>query len=114
MALLAKQRISTGSNTITYTAAAAAGDTIEFVPGLFLGVRNDDVDSLVVTIAAVTTSANTGNLAGTLTVPSLVVTIVAGAEAMIGIPAAYASGGVVTVTYDDETSVTVAAQYVGL
>lgn len=111
MAALSLQNISAGNNSISYTAADAGGETIQFVPALFLGVKNGDVSAKQVTITAVKTSVDTG-VAGALTVSDIVVSVPAGEERMIGIPAAYASAGVVAVSYDAVTSVTVAAQYV--
>ena len=114
MATLALQKITTGSNNPSYVAAAAGGDEFPFLPNVFFGVKNGDASPHTVTIAANTTSLKTGVSAGTLTISDIVVSVPAGGERIIGVPAAYAASGVVSVTYDAVTSMTVAAQYVSL
>lgn len=82
-----------------------------YVPNAFLGVKNDDASPKQVTITAQTTSASTGSLAGTLTISNIVVSVPAGEERQIGVPAAYSNAGTISITYDAVTSLTVAAQY---
>ena len=88
------------------TAAAAAGDSVDYSSGQFIVVKNGDSGSHVVTIAAPDSTTDTGNL-GLLAVADIAVTVAAGDYAFIAVPPGYAQSGAVAWTYDDETSVTV-------
>lgn len=105
MAALATTTISVASGLVDLAgglaAAAAAGDTAEVGPGKFLAVLNGDVDALVVTIST------TGTVSG-LAVADGSYTIAAADQAIIPLANVFrGSTGRATITYDDETSVTV-------
>lgn len=114
MATLTVQNIArTGLNPLL-AAAAAGGDQFANPSDqrTFLWVDNADASAKQVTIAAQDTSVNVPGY-GTLTVSDIVVSVPAGEARLIGpIPQAYNNAsGMVSVAYDDDTSVTVGAIY---
>ena len=112
MAELTVQNIDKSGAALSFVAAAAAGDTFIADGKTFLEVINSDVDSMIVTIPAVTDPINTPE-AGSLVVPDIAVTVGVGETRKILPPPTHINKGVCSVTYDDETAVTVAAFYVG-
>jgi L-2-hydroxyglutarate oxidase LhgO len=112
MAQLAIQLITAAGLEAAYAAAAEAGDTFHPNGGerTFLHVKNGAGATRTVTVAAVADTVRAPGV-GVIAVPDMVVAITAGEERMIGpFPSAYvSSAGLVSVTYDDEASVTVAA-----
>lgn len=109
MALLTVQDlVDTGLNAV-YEAAAAGGDEVRAIDGVFLHVKNGDASSHTVTITSQLSGAQVG--AG-LSAQDAVTTIPAGEDRFIGpIPrSAYGdSNNRIQVSYDAVTSVTVAA-----
>jgi len=108
MALLTIQQATLNGTPITYTAAAAGGDTFALPHGAVgLRVKNGSGSAMTATIAFPgSTSYGVANPAKTSA------SIAAGAEVVIGpfpASAADATTGLVSVTYSSATSVTVAA-----
>lgn len=90
---------------LTYAVVAAGGDTVAS-PGKrkFLVIRNDDVASTIVTIVDPRTSFNGGAM------PDTTVTVAAGTERVIPIPAEYTdpATGEAAFSCSNQTSVTAA------
>lgn len=106
MATLATQTITAGGLSPVYDPAGASGDKARPGKGVFLHVRNGDVASMTVTLVT------PGTVDG-LAIADRTVTVDAGDEQMIPVPAALygdpADSGLAAVTYSATTSVTVAA-----
>lgn len=88
-------------------AAAAAGDDYPASSGTFIVMKNADVSTHTLTIAAPAASANCGNL-GALPVAAMTLVVLAADIGFISVPPGYVDGsGNYAWTYDDETSVTI-------
>lgn len=109
MAEIAIQDIDKSSQAHTYSAAASGGDSFDSFNGVFVHAVNVDAGaSRVITIAAVTTSLPTPR-GGALTISDVVITVPISGERLFAVPATHiAAGGTVTMTYDDETDLTLA------
>jgi len=114
MALIATQDITKAGAAMTYTAAAAAGDTFTNGPDIAVHVLNANISvSRTLTIAVVNTPLSTAE-SEDITISNMVLTITAyAATGQLGtwftVPATHtAAGNIVTMTYDDETDLTVA------
>ncbi len=112
MAALTIQTIAEAGLDASYAAAASGGDSARNDNGdVFLHVKNGDASSHTVTVTAQRTSATVPGM-GTTTKSNVAVAVPAGAERMIGpfAPLAFNdSSNDVAITYDDVTSVTIAA-----
>lgn len=105
MALLSVQRAAIGGQTITYAAASAGGDTFKSDDRAMLLVKNGDTSSHTATVAV------PGNTKFGQAEPDVAVTVAAGAEKAVGpfpVDLSDPADGLVHVTYDAVTSVTVA------
>lgn len=104
MAELAHQQVQITGTEIAYAAAAAGGDTVKPGDRVFLHVVNGDVSDHTVTLAVPGTEYGQAK-------PDVAVTVTAGEERMIGpLPRQLAnSNGLVDITYDAVTSLTIAA-----
>lgn len=112
MALLTVQNVSESGLNPSFTAAAAGGDTFKNDDSerTFLVVKNGGVGGIVATISALVTSKSFAGY-GTMTKTGPAVSVPAAGERWIGPFAGTVfnnSTGLVSVTYDDVTSVTVA------
>lgn len=87
-------------------AAAAAGDSVDFTSNMIIVMKNADVGSHTLTIAAPVSSGVVPNF-GDQTVSDIVVAVPAAETREVVVPAGYSVNGVVSWTYDDETSVTI-------
>lgn len=108
MAVLTVQNLTRAGLEATYAAAAALGDTyVDDKSGrTFVHAKNGSGADCEVTVASTASpAANSGQAAA-----DLVVDITAGEERMIGPFGAnfYDADGVVTLTYESETSLTIA------
>lgn len=104
MALIAKQAVDRDGLTISFTAASAGGDTAEAADDSVLLVRNDDAGPHTVTMVTPKTVEG-------LPVDDLAVTVAAGdtAALRLGPRDVFADAdGIISVTYDAVTAVTVA------
>src|SRR5690554_4260675 len=103
MALLAPQQIQITGTEVTYTAASAGGDTVAPGDNVVLHVRNGDAVDHTVTVVVPGERFGQAN-------PDVAVVVTAGEDRFIGpLTSALADDGVVSITYDATTSVTVAA-----
>jgi hypothetical protein len=103
MALRTHQAPKLSGTSITYDPADAAGDTFGHTPNGVLRVKNGGTATRTVTVVA------PGNTAYGQADPDIPVPVAVGAEVAIGpFPGGLAVEGVVSVTYDAVTSVTVA------
>lgn len=106
MATLTTQTITAGGLSPVYDPAAAGGDKLRPGRTTFLHVKNGDASSMTVTIAT------PGTVDG-LAIADRTVTVGAGDDQMIPIPAAIygnaSDSGLASVTYSATTSLTVAA-----
>lgn len=104
MAELSHQQVQITGTEVTYASAAAGGDTVKPGDRVFLHVKNGDASDHTVTIGV------PGTLYGQAKA-DVGVTVTAGEERMIGpLPAKLQnSSGLVDISYDAVTSVTVAA-----
>lgn len=99
------------TGAITLSAAASAGDTFKGVPGNIIVARNADSSTATITITAVNDPLNTVE-AGSLDIPNITVVVPAVSGAVSGVkvihvPSAYVSAGVVSMTYDSVTALTI-------
>lgn len=103
MALLTAQTVGVTGLEATYAAASGGGDTVAPAANQILHVINGDATDHDVTIVRPGTSYGQAN-------PDVTVTVTAGEERFITLPAEFASGDprVISITYDGVTSVTVA------
>jgi hypothetical protein len=112
MAALTIQTIAEAGVEPSYAAAAAGGDTARNDNGnVFLHVKNGDASPHTVTVTAQRTSASVPGM-GSTTKSNVSVAVPAGTERMIGpfAPLAFNdSSNNIAITYDDVTSVTIAA-----
>lgn len=107
MALLTRQQVVLAGTAITYSPAAAGGDTINPGDRSELRVKNGSGGAITVTIVV------PGNTRWGLPEPDVTASVPAGAEWAFGpFPTELASSGVVSITYSGTTSLTVA--HVGL
>ena len=106
--LTAQDIVETGLNA-TYDAAAAGGDTFQNTSNsrIFLHVKNGDVGSHTVTVAAVASTYNLPGI-GLLGKSDISVAVPASGERFIGPLPLSAFGANPDITYDDVTSVTIA------
>lgn len=106
MATLTLQRVRAATGTtLTRANATAGGDKCPVGDNVLLHVRNGGGSPITVTIDS------TGKTFNGSDVPDTVVSVAAGAEAIIPITADYrnATDGLATITYSGVTTVTVAA-----
>ena len=112
MADLTIQDVVEGGLAASYAAAAAGGDAVLNLQGdVFLHVKNGDVSSHTVTVTAQDTSEDVPGF-GNMTKANLAVAVPASGERFIGPFPRQAfndANGKVQITYDDVTSVTIAA-----
>lgn len=114
MAELTLQQITEAGGSVTYSAAAEAGDTADNGGSTFLNIKNGGGSEVTITIAAQTTSVDS-SIYGDLTKANATVTIAGSEEAFIGPfkPSAFNdSDGEIVITYSAVTSVTIAALYI--
>ena len=112
MAKLTAQKIDKSGSVKTYAAAAAAGDTFDSFNGVLIHAKNVNVGTRTITITTVDDPIITPG-AGSLAVPDIVVTVPASGDALFAVPASHLSNaGLATMTYDDETDLTLAVFYV--
>ena len=114
MAELTLQQITEAGGSVTYSAAAADGDTADNGGTTFLHIKNGSGESITVTITAETTSVDS-NIYGDLTKANASIAIAGSGEAFIGPfkPAAFNDGdGEIAITYSGVTSLTIAALYI--
>lgn len=108
MAQLDIQKVDKSGDALTYDAAASGGDTFNAFDGVFVHAKNADASTREITIAAVVDPLVTQK-AGSLDVPDIVVTVPVTGDVLFSIPPAYiSSGGIASMTYDDETQLTIA------
>lgn len=116
MAAIPIQNIAFSNTAVTPSFAQAAAEDTIAVAGedrVFLAVRNGGESFITVTIAPAVTPVSVPGI-GSLTVPSVVVTVPADGERWVGpIPGGYVASGVAGVAYSDVTDVTRAAFRVG-
>lgn len=112
MADLTIQDIVEAGLAASYDPAAAGGDAVLNLSGdVFLHVKNGDVSSHTVTVTAQDSSEEVPGF-GAMTKANLAVAVPASGERFIGPFPRQAfndAGGDVQITYDDVTSVTIAA-----
>lgn len=110
MATLTVQDITESGVDATYSSAAALGDTFanNAQGRTFLHVKNGDASSHTVTVTAVDASQDFAGW-GTMTKANVSVAIPAGEDRFIGPFPIRAFGNDPDITYDDVTSVTIAA-----
>lgn len=103
MAALSTQQAVAAGLSVSYSSAAAGGDTAATGPGLALLVSNGDASSHTVTLAT------PGTVDG-LAIADRAVTVAAGALAVIPLADIYRnpSTGLASITYDAVTSLQVA------
>jgi len=114
MAELTVQQVTEAGGAATYVSATEGGDTADNNGNMFLHIKNGSGGEITVTIAALTTSVDSG-MYGDLTKANATIAIAGGAEAFIGgfAPAAFNNGnGEIAITYSEVTSLTIAALYV--
>ena len=112
MAELILQKIDKEGTDKTYAACDVGGDTFNVRNNSFIHVINGDASSHVVTVVAVQDPLNTPE-ADAVDLPDIAVTVPDGEDRFIKIPPAYQVLGVANITYDDVTTQTIAAIYVG-
>ncbi len=111
MAVITVQQIIVGGIEAVYSSADVSGDVFTNDGKTLIHVKNDDADTLNITVTAQKTSVDKQGF-GTVAVSDTTVAITAGEEEFIGpFPTSRFndSNGQVNVLYDDETSVTLAA-----
>jgi len=113
MAAIALQEVNKSGAVLTYTAAAAAGDTYEGLTGCFIHAHNSHASvTRTITIAAVTDPLITAE-AGSIDIADIAVTIAAITNRFISVPPTHISpDGSVAMTYDDETNLSIAVLHV--
>lgn len=98
---------------ISQAAASAGGDTFKGHPGNVVFVTNaDGVATRTITIIAVNDPLNTPQ-AGEIDLPDIAVVIGISSSDLFHVPPAYVSNGTVSLTYDDETDLTIGVAVVG-
>lgn len=103
MALLATQKLQITGTAPTYTSAAGGGDTVKAGPRTVLHVVNGDASPHTATVVVPGTRFGQA-------LADVAVAVPAGEERFIGpLTSDLATNGVVSITYDAVTSVTVAA-----
>lgn len=109
MSTIAVQPIVEAGLNPTYSAAAAGGDTFanDGSERQFIHVKNADADAMQVTVTPEVASTSKPGF-GTLSRATIQVSIPAGEDRMIGPFPRVAFGINPAITYDDETSVTLA------
>jgi len=116
MALLDLLEITASDTDFTssYVAASVGGDTLKNFDGVFISAFNSDAATRTITITPVENPVK-NPLAGEIALPNIVITVPAGGDELFSVPPAYQSaGGVVSMTYDDETLLTLATFVVRL
>lgn len=110
MALLTRQDVSEAGLNPSFDAASVGGDTYPNDDRTILVVKNGDASAHTATIAVQRANANIEGY-GRITFDDLAIAVPAGEERWVKAPAApYNDGdGVVHLTYDAVTSLTVAA-----
>ena len=112
MADIAVQEVTEAGQTITFTAAAGGGDTMNWDSQLILLIKNDSGGSITVTIAKQSSTTKTDPNVGLVTKADASVAVGAGAIGMIG-PFKRegfrdSATGKIDITYSGVTSLTVA------
>lgn len=110
MATLSVESIAESGLDATYNVAAAGGDTFsnDSSARIFLHVKNGDASPHTVTVASIVSSREIQGL-GTVTKADASAAIPAGEDRFIGPFPFTAFGASPDITYDDVTSVTIAA-----
>lgn len=111
MSLLTVQKVTKSSAGLSLVAAAAAGDTFPNADGVFIQADKSTVGDTTLTIAAVTDPIITPE-AGSLAIPDIVITVPASGNILFSVPPSHTALGIVTMTYDSETDLTIAAAVV--
>lgn len=107
MALLSTQKVTKSSAGLTLVAAEAGGDTFANDSQTFVQAAKSSVGTTTITIAAVTDPIITPE-AGSLTVPDIVITVPAEGNILFSVPPSHTALGIVSMTYDSETDLTLA------
>ena len=108
MAQIDIQKVDKSSQTLTYSAASSGGDTFLSHNGVFAHAKNVNAGTRTITIAALVDPLLTQK-AGSLAVPDIVITVPATGDSLFSVPPSHIGlGGVVTMTYDDETDLSIA------
>lgn len=111
MAKINRQRVTSESGAaITFTAASAGGDTVDNDLDALILVKNDGAATRTITVTPVVSTFQSAG-AGILTRGNIVMTVAVGAIGALPMPPApfkNSTTGLVTLTYDAVTSVTVA------
>lgn len=107
MALLTVQKVTKSSAGLSLAAAAAAGDTFANADGVFVQADKSTVGTTTITISAVTDPIITPE-AGSLAVPDIVITVPASGNILFSVPQSHTALGIVSMTYDSETDLTLA------
>lgn len=98
---------------ITQAAAAVAGDTFQGHPGNVVFVTNaDGAVTRTITIAAVNDPLSTPQ-AGNVDLPDIAIVVGISSSDLFHVPPAYVSAGVVSMTYDDESDLTIGVGVLG-
>jgi len=111
MALLSVQKVTKSSAGLSLVAAAAAGDTFPNADGVFIQADKSSVGDTTLTIVAITDPLITVE-AGSLVVPDIVITVPAQGNILFSVPPSHTSNGIVSMTYNSETDLTIAAAQV--
>jgi hypothetical protein len=103
MALLTSTTATYAGALVTYVAAAAGGDTVQYTPNTELRVKNGSGSPITVTVAI------PGNTEFGQAAPDVPISIAAGAERAIALRPGMVdpATGLISVTYSAATSVTV-------
>jgi len=112
MALLSVQKVTKATGGLTHTAAAAAGDTFPNDDQTFVHAVKSTVGTTTITITAVIDPV-ISPVAGSLTVPDVVITVPASGDTHFSVPQSHTSNGIVSMTYDSEVDLTLAVAKVG-
>ena len=107
MALLSVQKITKSSAGLSLAAAASGGDTFVNDAGTLVQADKSSVGTTTITIVAITDPLITPE-AGSLVVPDIVITVPAEGNILFSVPQSHTSVGIVSMTYDSETDLTLA------
>ena len=86
--------------------ASAGGDQVPYASGLLIVVNNEDASSHTATISAPTSTVDCGDF-GDVALTDIALVVAAGEVKPVSVPAGYAAGGLISITYDAVTSVSV-------
>lgn len=113
MAQIDIQKVDKSGDALSYTAAAAAGDTFNAYSGVFVHAKKVNAGAATITIAAVVDPLLTVE-AGSLTVPGMVITVPTDGDALFSIPPSHiGAGGVCSMEYASEVDLTLAVLVIG-